>query len=317
MQQLIENLFNRCALAAPDRILVATDLSDLTYLTPHAIAQAITSPAQITLVHAVVPHDSLPVEAPALPYLDASKVNRDARLSLLGVAREIEAHGISCKVVVKNGYAVDVIREEIDRTGATRLILGTHGRGTLGQLVLGSVAREMITSMPVPVFVVGPHARDTVRHITPRRILHPVSLTGDSHHSVDLAIEIAQAYRAELTLLHVLDRDVADTINPDRALKWARKALDTFIPDATDLVPPVHTMVSTGKLADEILKAADQVDADWIVLGTDAAPRFDPIGASLACQLLARVKCPVLTLCHDPSRLEAKKLREVHFTFPS
>lgn len=310
MKDLIERLFKRCALAAPDRILVATDLTDLKYLTPHAIAQAIASPAHVTLVHAVIPSDSLAVEAGVMPYIHASKINRDARLKLMGVAREIEAYGISCDVAVRNGYAADVIREEIARTGATRLILGTHGRGRLGQLLLGSVARELIRRVNVPVFTVGSHARDSIRHVTPRRILHPVSLMGDYHESVDLAIEIAQAYRAELTLLHVLDQDVADTIDPDQVLKWAKRALDTFIPDPTDLAPIVHTVVTMGKLADEILKTADQMDADWIVLGAEGDHRFGSLSASAA--------CPVLSIRHELSPMEAKKPEgEVDFTFPS
>lgn len=81
MQELVETLFKKCALAVPDRILVATDLTDLEYLIPHAIAQATASPAHISLVHAVIPPDSLPVEAAAISYIDASKINRDVQLS--------------------------------------------------------------------------------------------------------------------------------------------------------------------------------------------------------------------------------------------
>ncbi|MBT9333384.1 universal stress protein [Paracidobacterium acidisoli] len=318
MEKFVETLFEKCALAAPDRILVATDLTDLEYLTPHIIAQAIACPAHVTLVHAVIVTDSLPVEAAAVPYIDMSRINRDARLMLMGAAREITAHGICCDAVVRNGYATDIIREEIKRTGATRLIMGTHGRGKLGQLVLGSVAQELITRVNIPVFVVGPLARHSLRHVTPRRILHPVSLMGDYQESVDLAVEIAQACRAELTLLHVLDRDIADAINPERVLDWAGNALAALVPDPTDLVPRVYTMVTTGKLADEILNAADQTDADLIVLGADGGHRFGPLSASAAYQVLAAAKCPVLTLRHEPHphQMDARKREEVHFTFP-
>lgn len=54
------------------------------------------------------------------------------------------------------------------------------------------------------------------------KILHPVSLMSEYQESVHLALDIAQTYRAELTLLHVLDRDVADGVNPDRVLHWAK-----------------------------------------------------------------------------------------------
>lgn len=318
MQDLVETLFKKCSLAAPDRILVATDLTDTEYLTPHAIAQAIACGASITLVSAVIPGDSLPVEAGAIAYVDSSKINRDVRLKLLGIAREIEAHGISCNIAVKSGYAADVIREEILHTGAARLIMGSHGHRGLSRLVLGSVAQELITGVDIPVFVVGPHARGTIRHVTPRKILLPVSLMGDYQESVHLALDIAQTYRAELTLLHVLDRDIADSIDSDRVLRWAKQALDTFIPHADDLVPPVHTLVTVGKLADEILQAADQTGADWIVLGADGCRRLGPFPASAAYKVLTSAKCPVLTLRHAPHRDQPRKrLEEVHFTFLS
>ncbi len=150
---------------------------------------------------------------------------------------------------------------------ATRLIMGTHGRGKLGQLALGSVAHELITNVEIPIFVVGPHARGTIEHVTPRRILHPFSLTGNYRESLRLALEIAQAHRAELTLLHVLDQDIEQSMDPERTKSWAKNALDALVPDATNLAPPVHTTVTSGKLDEEVLKAAIQTNADWIVLG--------------------------------------------------
>lgn len=316
MQKALENRFQKCTLAAPDRILVATDLIDTKYLVPHAVAQARATGAQVTLVHAIPPSDLMVIDPDAIPYVDRSKILRDARVEMLGMARQIESQGVACDTAVREGRASEVIREELGRIDATRLILGTHGRGKLGQLVLGSVAQELISRVDIPVFVVGPYAHDPVQHATPRRILHPVSLMGDYQESVDLALDIAQTYRAELTLLHVLDRDVAKNVNPQRTLEWAKNALVALVPDGTKLVPPAHTMVTTGKLAEEVLKAADHTNANWIVLGADGAYRFWPFNESAAYKVLTAANCPVLTLRHEPYRAEVRNLEEVHFTSP-
>ncbi|MGA2250676.1 universal stress protein [Terracidiphilus sp.] len=309
MQNGVEGRFKRCTLAAPDRILVATDFSDMEYLLPHAIAQARAGGSEVTLVHAVSPYSGLPTEAGAVPsYVDRTKMVRDARVMLLGVVRQIESRGISCNTAVREGLASDVIHEELRRADATRLILGTHGRGRLGQLALGSVAQELISTVNIPVFAVGPHASDVVQHATPRNILHPVSLMGDYQESVDLALDIAQTYRSELTLLYVLDPDVADSTNPERILDWARNALDALTPDATALMPPVHTLVTTGQLTEEVLKAALQTNADWVVLGSDGDHRFGPINASTASKLLTSATCPVLSFRHEPYRTGSRKL---------
>jgi nucleotide-binding universal stress UspA family protein len=315
MQSVVESRFKKCTLAAPDRILVATDLTDTEYLMPYIVAQARTAGAAVTLVHAIPPSDLAPVEAAAIPYVDKYKIVRDVRAMLLGVAHRIESRGITCDTVAREGLAIEVICGELRRTDATRLILGTHGRGTLGQLALGSVAQELISKVNVPVFVVGPHARDAVQHPTPRRILHPVSLMGDYQESVDLALDIAQTYRAELTLLHVLDRDIADSVNPERILDWAGNALEALIPDTTVLAPPIHTLVTTGKLADEVLKAADQTNADWIVLGADGGYRLGPFNTTAAYKVLTAANCPVLSLRHEPYRAEIMKQEAVDSDF--
>jgi nucleotide-binding universal stress UspA family protein len=295
---------------------VATDLTDTDCLATHAIAQAKASGAKVTLVHALAPWDAVPMDGSVIPYVDKAMIARDVRVMLLGTARQFESQGIACDVVVRDGCAGEVIREELERINATRLIMGTHGRGKLGQLTLGSVAHDLIAKVPVPIFVVGPHARDSVQHVTPRSILHPVSLLGDYRESLHLALQIAQAYEAELTLLHVLDRNVNQSIDPKRIIAWAQNALDALIPNATSPVFPVHTRVVSGNLAEEILKAAVQTNADWIVLGADGGLRSWFFPESAACKMVATAPCPVLTLRHQPSQTEPTSLEEVHFTSP-
>ncbi|MEI9977612.1 MAG: universal stress protein [Edaphobacter sp.] len=316
MQTRVENNFENRTPAALKRILVATDLTDTDCLVPHAIAQAKASGAQVTLVHALPPSDVVPVDGAVIPYVDKAKIVRDVRVLLLGMARQFELEGIACDTAVRDGSAGDVIREELRRINATGLIMGTHGRGKLGQLALGSVAHDLIAKVHVPIFVVGPHARGSVQHVTPRNILHPVSLIGHYRESLRLAMEVAQRYKAELTLLHVLDRNVNQTMDPERTISWAKSALEALIPDATDLDFPVHTMVTSGDLTEEILSAAAQTHANWIVLGADGELRSWFFPESAACKMIAAAPCPVLTLRHQPSLTEPANLEEVHFTSP-
>src|ERR1700744_460627 len=119
----IENAF-----AAPGKIVVATDLTDTEYPPPHAIAQAKAGHAALILVHAVLPHESMPVETGAIPYYDPLRMDRDARLLLENLAREIREQGMECATAVRHGFVPDVVAEVVKNSGAGRLILGTHGR---------------------------------------------------------------------------------------------------------------------------------------------------------------------------------------------
>jgi nucleotide-binding universal stress UspA family protein len=316
MQNPAESALKIGTFAAPGHILVATDLTDTEYLINHAVAQASSSGSRVTLVHAKPPSDLVPLDGSPSPHVDEAKLVRDIRLTLLGVARQVEAKGIPCNVVVRLGNASDVILEELKRNGATRLILGTQARGKLGQVVIGSVAHQLLTKVQVPMFVVGPGARNAAEHISPRLILHPVSLLDNYEESLHLAFEIAQRNTAELVLLHVLDRNVNENINPERTMEWARHALNALAASAPYTAPPVRTSVSWGDPANEIVRAAGFFGADWVVLGANGGHRFWSFNESVAYKVLSKVECPVMTLSYEPYPVEHKKLEDVHFTSP-
>jgi len=286
---------------APARILVATDLTDGDHLVPHAVAQAKTTGARVTLVHAVAPAEALPMEGGYVVRLDPTILDEAARLQLEKLARRIELEGVSCDISVEFGFAADVIREEAKSVHATRLIMGSHGRGKWGKLILGSVAEKLLGSISIPIFVVGPHALPT-DHAVPQRILHPVSLIGDYRKSLDLALGLADSYKAELTLLHVLDRNVENN-NPARTLTWAENRLMSLIP-ATDVRGNIHAQAVCGRLVEETLIAAEKTNADWIVLGVDGNAHL-PFKNSKAYEVIASANCCVLTLRHDPHPVEA------------
>ena len=295
-----ERRSQQTTLIAPEGIVVATDLGDSDHLLPHVIAQATASSAHVTLVHAIVPADLAPVEAGAVLTVDPARIDRDVRMALLGIASGLQARGVSCSVVSKHGFAAEVIREQIDRTGATRLVIGTHGRGKLRRFALGSVAHELIGSIDVPVFAVGPHVRDAANCATPRKLLHPISFIGDYRKSVNFAIDLAKAYGAELILLHVLNPAAAYTGDRERTLAWTEDPLAAFTSDARELLPRIEMSLATGGVVEEILNTAAHRHPDWIILGVGGGIPNWPFRDSKAYKVLASADCPVLTIRHDP-----------------
>ncbi len=296
--------------SAPSRMILATDLTDGELLVPFAVAQAKPNHAHVTLVHAILPANAFPIDAGAVPYFDQSKLDHEGRLMLLGIAEQLQAQGVSCDVVLKHGFPAEVIAEEVKRTGATRVIMATHGRGKLGQLILGSVASEVLGSVDVPVFTVGPQALAFPTHLTPKRILHAVSLMGDYEKSAKIAVDLARTYGADLTLLHVLESGVEDTVNPGRTLTWAETALAALRPPHSEGMSATHIRVRSGDLVKEILAAAGETKADWLILGVDGTLPFLPFRNTTAYKVIAGAKCPVLTIRHEPYRTGHERVDE-------
>jgi len=303
MQTTTLNPSQMATFVRPNHILVATDLTDGDFLVPHVVGQAKASGARVTLVHAILPANSFPLESGYTPYPDEKILDREARLELQGIARQIELEGVPCDIYLAHGFAGDVIRDEIRMTGATRLIMGTHGRGKWGQLAMGSVANELLGSVDVPVFVVGPNVSPVTKHVTPRRILHPVSLIGDYKNSLEIALNLAKAYEAELTLLHVLD-DTAVSDVAARSVTWAEIAILAALPKDTDMKPTIKARAVCGRLVEEVLQEAAESNADWIVLGVDNRFPSLPFRNTAAYQIVARAGCCVLAVRHDSRILE-------------
>lgn len=285
--------------AAPDKILLATDLTDIDYLIPYAIEQCQVSAASLVIVHVVQPAETAPLDAGAVLPVDAASMAQEAQEILTPVAAKVRATGVACEIEIRHGLPREVVGELVRQVGAGRVVLGTHGRHGLKKFFLGSTAYEILKSVEVPVWTVGPHARP-FPHGAPRRILHPVSLSSGYRETAQLALGIAQFYGAEVTLLHVLPRDVHGEYHSQNLVQWTAFELGRLIPDEAPLWTTATLLVEAGEVVSEILKIADKMSADLIVMGSNPDISFWPVrGDNTVYNVIAEAKCPVLTLRHS------------------
>lgn len=292
--------------SAPSKIIVATDLTDSDYVLPYAVAHAKTSGASLILVHAVLPHEAAPIEAGAVPYYDPLRMDRDARLTLEGLARGVREQGIDCATAVRHGFVPDVIAEIVRNSGAGRLILGTHGRRGLKKLVLGSVARQLLEAIEVPVCTVGPRAHKGNLE-APGIILHPVSLSGTHETSATLSLSLGRQFGARVVLLHVLPPAPASSHENGGATAAAAEQLNHLLPEDARSWTRADVRQARGTVVSEILRAAEEFQAGLIVLGVHApAHSWLPGTEPAAYRILVSAPCPVLSLRVNPVQLETE-----------
>jgi nucleotide-binding universal stress UspA family protein len=298
--------------AAPGKIVVSTDLTDTEYLLPHAIAQAKASGASLILVHAVLPHESVPMESGAIPYYDPLRLDRDARLMLENLARTVREQGVECTTAVRHGFVPDVVAEAVSNAGAGRLILGTHGRRGLKKFVLGSVARQLLEAVDIPVCTVGPRAHKGATR-SPSTILHPVSLAGMHQTSADLSFTLGQQFGSRVVLLHVIPPAPHVARDPERAVQAATDELKRLIPEEAAPWTQVQVKIALGSVVSEILNAAGEMQAGLIVLGVHAPSHsWLPGTEPAAYKILVSAPCPVISLrVHaDPEKMKAEHRHE-------
>lgn len=289
--------------AVPDKILVATDLGDLDYILPHAVAQARACGGALTLAHIIPPGEAIPLDASAIPYLDVADMKREAIGILEPAAAKVRDSGIPCDISVVEGNPRDQVMSLVRQFHAGRIIAGTHGRRNIKRFFLGSVAHEILRSAEVPVCTIGPHARQASSFGAPRRILHPVSLCSGFEESARIAMEMAEFYRADITLLHVLSPNVQAQPDADRVVEWTRTELRRIVPEEAPLWTHAAVQVEIGDIVDEVLNVALEMEADLIVLGVNKDASFWPIrGDDTVYNIIARAKAPVLSIRHLPEQ---------------
>lgn len=294
------------------RILVATDFSPASERAlDFALAFAARHHSRLYVVHALhaeprqaVPLDPLPRE------LNRERIEAEQRMAALDVETRMQT--VPHITVMRTGEVWDVLNCVIENEHIDLAVVGTHGRGTLKKLALGSVAEEVLRQAGCPVVTVGPHVVAAGQGDCCRSILFPTDFGPASSRALPYALALAREWRAKLVLLHMVPPVAAmqagyvpAVFGTDEITQWqktiredAEKRLKQLVPPGT-LSPEAEYLVNAEFLPDGILFAAAQHKVDFIVMGANqsATPRIAahlpwPVIHDVICES----RCPVLTV---------------------
>ncbi len=162
-------------------ILYATDLSESAqYAFSYAISLATQYGAKITFLHVLPDMPSIVDSSGAMGYIGEkrwqelqNKHQQDAKDALIGKRRDHhlirdildqfsekvkndfeKRDDIDDEIVVEKGNSVEKILAVSAEKKCDLIVMGTHGRSTLADVVMGSTARRVIRRSELPVLVV-------------------------------------------------------------------------------------------------------------------------------------------------------------------
>jgi nucleotide-binding universal stress UspA family protein len=293
-------------------ILLTTDFSEVSKKTvPYAAAIASRYSSKIYLVHVIPPEARMPVPMEHLPaQLDRSRLDADREMkSFLRVDWFGETPH---EVLLERGPVWDALSDLIERDEIDLLVLGTHGRGGLKKVLLGSVAEELFRRASCPVLTVGPAVPDEPTGQKEfRRILFATDFGQASLNALPYAISLATDNKARLMMLHVVTPvpvlDVGpywytgtDMVEQQKAAR--AKTLDRLrklMPTDVNLPSDPEFLVGFDFVPDAILKTAADSQADLIVMGVNQSA-WARVSAHLpwatAYEVVCHAKSPVLTV---------------------
>ncbi len=299
------------------QILIATDFSNASgRALDYAVAIARRYGSTLSVVKAVPPEprDQIPLES--LP----RELNRpwlEAKQQMKSLGEDTRIKDVKHHLLLVPGEVWDVLASVIQREGVDLLVLGTHGRGGLRKLALGSVAEQVLRQAQCPVLTVGPHARpEGAGTIEFRRILCATDFGPASTKAFPYALSLAEDYRAKLVLLHMVPPMAGPDVGPaaygpsayaaEEFMTWQRtmrgestRKLKQMIPPNAKLAAEPEYLAGLDFLPEGILGTASAHKSDLIVMGANRTPSprlaaHMPWG--LTHEVICHAPCPVLTV---------------------
>ena len=146
-------------------ILVAIDFSDIT---PKLLRQVVkignALSAEVVLMHIAEPnpdHIAYDFDPASVYAIDPNEI-RDSiaerfhqeRKQLQEHAEDLRQQGLECKALMIQGQTVDSLVKEAERMNADFIMAGTHNKGLLSQVLLGSTSEDLVSSSTIPVYLV-------------------------------------------------------------------------------------------------------------------------------------------------------------------
>lgn len=286
-------------LARIERVLFPTDFSACAQAAlPYACMLAEQNHATLHLMNIV----GSPVPAGPLgaPYMEPSIDEENARKELERIAESPIVKGLRHETSIHRG----AVHEVVCRTGCTEqdiVVMGTHGRRGVRQLVLGSCAEQVFRRSQCPVLTVGPGApkMDPLnrRFAT---IMLALDLSPESMKLVDWAHTFAVQNKSRLIFFHAIQENpevsVATPNYVEETVTATRKRISALLPKD---VPWCDISIKIGSPSEKILETATDRNVDLIIIG---ARRGATLAAHspwrLAHEVVCAAPCPVLTVSH-------------------
>jgi len=138
-------------------ILVPIDFSDFNQKVIHkAIEHAKMAKGKIYLIHVATLDLGVIVSETGftyLPELEQTALNEEAE-QMAVLKKEVEQQGISCETIVRQGIPADIIVQEAKDLNADLIVIGSLGHNSLYNILIGSVASDVIKHSAVPLLVI-------------------------------------------------------------------------------------------------------------------------------------------------------------------
>jgi nucleotide-binding universal stress UspA family protein len=274
-------------------VLFATDFSPTSEAAlPYATAICHRFRSTLHMVH-VVSEASLLMMTGGVDYVSMGTIYEDAQNEAKDKLDQIASHfdTIPHRNYVRHGAVWKNLATIIDENAIDLIVVGTHASCpvlTVGPKVSGRAKLPAFSNQGTDLAPV---------ELELRQILFATNFAKDAARMAQEAALLADEFHARLTLMHVME-DYTRLGSKPEPIEASLQKLRELIPIKVELQYIPETLLEFGHAPERIVKAAEEREADMIVLGARA---YSDVGSthlpwSAAHHVIAQAHCPVLTI---------------------
>ena len=213
----------------------------------------------------------------------------------------IQAHrqyDVDPQCICTKGRAADSILCFAKQKAINLIVMGTHGYRGFERLMLGSATEKVLRMAQCPVLAVPELHRESDASkdaVDLRRIVACTDFSKYSERALHHAIFVAEEYKTDLTLVHVLED--ASTPGCVEDTTTAYKRLDELVSAQGKLNCKITTAVMIGRSYREICRLARDNRAELVIMAVHGGNSLDrAIFGSTTYRVIQSGTCPVLTI---------------------
>lgn len=285
------------------RILCAvdfTEVSDLALVAALPIAEKFG--AEIHIVHVLTRRMQQSYSGAEAKDIDYHKRFHQTKLDSL-VSRMVS--GAKHEVLIGESVSEETLKYA--RSHECDLILiGSHGRSIIGEIVLGSTTEELIRASEIPVMTIRPPEYAKPLQVQFDRILIPIDFSDTSLKALSLAMKFAGFLSAELHLIHIVDPLILydlQQIHPDLDLTSTskdviRENINFLLQQAVETIEgSAEVVIATlfGDTIPETIQYAAREHCSFFVMGAHGRKPVERLLlGSVSRAVLSRIRIPMV-----------------------
>jgi nucleotide-binding universal stress UspA family protein len=246
----------------------------------------------VVLLHVV---ETTGLEGPAI----AAKVD-EACDRLRTIAPVLEAVGLSVEVRVPTGDPFDTIVALASEMGVGAIVLGSHAKGLMSQLVEGSVSERLLRDAPVPMLLVrfdllkNQSDPTTLLKRFGEKVVMPTDFSLAASHAFTSAMDLPKGLIKTLYLMHVVDVGLTGE-KLRKTEEGAEFHLRNLQAMAQQRGIATSIVIRRGDPQRAILEELDERRATGVIASTRGRNAVqEALMGSVSMTLLKQASCPVM-----------------------